>query len=84
MASGAKANDMNLISVLDILGLSLDIVGVVLLFCFGLPPKVATQGMLTLDGANPKKKRLYGRLSRLALSFLVAGFALQIWARVLS
>ncbi len=69
---------------IDILGLSLDIVGVVMLFLFGLPPKVATQGMLALDGADPKQRRLYGRLSWLALFFLVAGFVLQIWASVLS
>ncbi len=65
---------------LSIGGLILDIVGVVILFRFGLPPRLAMFGVLTLDrdDAFRKKERRYQIWSYVALSCLVIGFILQI------
>jgi len=65
-------------TVFNTAGLSLDIVGVIMLFFFGLPPKVAMQGVLTFGGADQKTKRRYAWLSWAALVFLVVGFGLQM------
>lgn len=71
-------------SVLNTIGLSLDIVGVVGLFLFGLPPKVSDQGF-TLRIAPPEprevaKKKRYGIYSWSSLVLIVVGFSLQIAA----
>lgn len=65
---------------LSISGLILDIVGVVILFHFGLPPRLAMSGVLTLDRNEEfqKKERRYQIWSYIALSCLVIGFLLQI------
>lgn len=69
---------------MNTLGLSLDIVGVIMLFCYGLPPKVFRKGVLTWRGATEKEERRSERLSYVALVLLVVGFALQLWAGFLS
>lgn len=68
---------------LNTLGLGLDIAGVLLLFFFGLPPKVNRGGVgyLVLEDATPSEKSKAKRnelISWLALFFLVVGFGLQI------
>ncbi|MCY4597702.1 MAG: hypothetical protein OXC19_23240 [Bryobacterales bacterium] len=64
------------------IGLGLDIVGVVLLFRFGLPPNVDRTGATYWTGApdqeEVRKGRRYDRISWVALALLVLGFALQI------
>lgn len=67
--------------VLTTSGLILDIVGVVVLFCFGLPPRLAMSGILALDrntDAFQKKEKRYRTWSYAALACLVTGFLLQI------
>ncbi len=62
-------------------GLILDIVGVMVLFRFGLPPRLAMSGVLTLDRDNDayqKKEKRYRISSYAALFCLVTGFLLQI------
>lgn len=64
-------------------GLVLDIIGVVLLFKFGLPPSVNRHGhnFTTLGGQDEdeiKTGKLYDRISWGALALLVIGFGLQI------
>ena len=63
-------------------GLFLDIIGVSLLFRFGLPPVVSKTGDIIYSiGVNEKeiqKARRYDRLSRAALYCLAVGFVLQI------
>lgn len=69
-------------------GLALDIVGVVLLFLFGLPPDVSRDGAVvwtlgTDEGAVRKAKRFVW-VSWAALGLIVTGFILQIvstWMR---
>jgi len=64
------------------LGLFLDIVGVVLLFFFGLPPGINAGGGSTIvTRATERQKRtarIYVCLSWAALAIIVSGFALQI------
>ena len=68
--------------VINSCGLALDILGVVLLFFFGLPADVREGGgTVLLWGEDPEGARRYRRaraLSRLGLALLVAGFGLQI------
>lgn len=63
-------------------GLILDIVGVILLFRFGLPPDVSRSGgnLLTwgVDEDEVKKGKRYDKISWTALAVIVLGFALQI------
>ena len=73
----------SLADIINSLGLSLDIVGVALLFRYGLPPEdVSRTGAQHLTwGTDPEvreKARLYVRMSWVALCCLVMGFALQI------
>lgn len=63
-------------------GLCLDIIGVLLLWRFGLPPDVRRSGhsYLVLEGEdeNEKKKaKLYDKISHAAILLIVIGFALQ-------
>lgn len=69
------------------IGLCLDIVGVIMLFFFGLPPEVRRGGksFLVLESSTneesekeARKARWYDRASWLALVLLIAGFGLQI------
>lgn len=68
--------------VITTLGLSLDIVGVLLLFRFGLPPSVRRGGGMYLkvgvDQREARKAARYDWYSRLALVLIILGFALQI------
>lgn len=70
---------------LNIIGLSLDIVGVILLFFFGLPPSISRDGTNFIileqkDEKEAKRAKIYDFLSRIALILLVVGFFLQIIA----
>ena len=69
--------------IVNSVGLGLDIVGVVLLFRFGLPPDVNRHGhgFLMIEGENEeeiKKAKIYTWISYVALACLIVGFALQI------
>ena len=71
-------------------GLALDIIGVVLLYKYGLPEEVSRKGTSALldYGTSEeetktaeeeiRKAKHYDMMSRLALALLVFGFALQI------
>lgn len=74
------------------LGLSLDAIGVLLLWFFALGPDVSRSGggflMLETskaeDEAAKKKVKKYDRLSKLGLSLIVAGFIVQIIGNVIT
>jgi hypothetical protein len=73
---------------LNSVGLSLDIVGVVLLFRYGLPGEVSRTGANYLihgprDQNEVRRARLYDRLGLLGLRLLIAGFALQLASNLL-
>jgi hypothetical protein len=68
---------------LGIWGLILDIVGVILLWKFGLTENIDRRGLTVLasceiDEEEKKKGRFYDFMSKVALLLLIAGFALQI------
>lgn len=69
--------------IVNTVGLALDIVGVVLLFRFGLPPDVRRSGASFLvledtDGDEARKAHRYDKISWSALGIIVLGFILQI------
>ena len=64
-------------------GLSLDILGALLIFKFGLPPEVSRSGAsaLLLEGTDEEevvKARWYDSTSRVGILLLALGFAFQI------
>ena len=63
-------------------GLGLDIVGVILLFLFGLPPKVSRGGGVPMEWSgtpeDARRAKRYERISWGALLLMVLGFLLQI------
>ena len=64
------------------LGLALDVVGVILIWRYGLPEHINRNGAqhLLLEGADEseqKKAARYDLLSRLGLLLLILGFGLQ-------
>lgn len=70
-------------NMINSIGLFLDIVGVVMLFKYGLPADVSKDGTvgLALQGTNHdeiKKWKKYNFWSRVALALLIIGFLLQI------
>lgn len=73
---------------LQIGGLSLDIIGVIGLFFFGLPPDFDRHGQSAIiwqeeNEEDKKKGRLYAGFSRISLGLLVIGFSIQIIATAL-
>lgn len=66
---------------LTCIGLFLDIIGVCLLFRYGLPPNIAITKASYIVLGDPEEKtdkaKRYTRISYAALVLLVAGFALQ-------
>ena len=73
--------------IISSIGLALDIVGVILMFLYGLPAGIADEGegaghkwAPTGEEAERQKKRWkrYKFLARLGLGLLVVGFVLQI------
>ena len=75
--------DMNYLYVLSSIGLFLDIIGVIMLFKYGLPSEVSKEGnvMIVLeqtDDEQIKKWKRYNLCSKVALSIIILGFVLQI------
>ena len=64
--------------VLNSCGLALDILGVVLLFFFGIPSRAGLDGVLTLDRGRGKDYKRAVFWSRVGLGLLITGFLLQI------
>ncbi len=75
---------MALSNILNVIGLSFDIVGVLMLFKYGLPPEVYRGGIvpISFEDSEDKKEKAkasqYERYSYIALAFLVVGFLFQI------
>lgn len=82
---------MNWADCVSSVGLSLDIVGVSLLFKYGLSSDIRETGgqILIWPGGKSNEEadgeyRRYARMSRIALGCLVVGFALQLTSNFLS
>jgi hypothetical protein len=84
---------MNLSNIVNSAGLVCDLIGVVLLFIYGLPPSLESnknKGVTATDakapreiGARNKKDDRYKKISYLALALLVVGFMLQLTSNFL-
>jgi hypothetical protein len=72
---------------MDTIGLASSFAGAIILFFFGLPPRVRESGAryLSLEGEDKdeiKKGRRYRKISRLGLILLALGFLLQLLERI--
>mgnify|MGYP006125516925 FL=1 len=79
---------MELNNLLNTIGLTIDIVGVILLFKYGLPSDLNKHGNIykALEGTNfdeVKKYKKYNCWSRIALGLVITGFTLQIASNVI-
>ena len=72
----------NLSKLINASGLVLDIIGVILLWKFGLPESINRQGhsYICWDGVDTEeinKAAKYDKLAKLALTLIILGFVLQ-------
>ncbi len=70
-------------NVLNSLGLIIDIIGVILIFCYGISPMLDVNGSVyfvseQVDEDEKKKAMKYKSLSRLGLMMVIVGFILQL------
>jgi hypothetical protein len=68
--------------IINVIGLVLDIIGILMLFKYGLPSDLNKKGSIFMvleqvDNNEIKKYKKYERLSYLALSLIIIGFILQ-------
>lgn len=73
--------------IMDIIGLSLNLVGVIIIFFFGLPPRIQERGesSLLLEGKDEdqiKKGKIYRCISKSGLFLLIAGFICQLVEKI--
>ncbi len=73
--------------IFNIVGLTLDIIGVIMLFRYRLPSDINRNGQVNLllqgeDAEDKLKWKKYNFLSRLALFLLIIGFMFQITSNI--
>ena len=70
--------------IVNSIGLGLDIVGVTLIFLFGLPDPFGPVGgeyvWSSISPEGKKRRQLYQRRGRLGILFLGGGFVNQLWS----
>jgi|TARA_B110000240_G_C13395293_1_gene408566 hypothetical protein len=69
-------------SLLTIIGLSLDIIGVIILFIYGIPPKKILQNQVILEDQGGKEK-CYRTISNMGLLLIITGFFLQLLEEII-
>jgi len=74
--------------IIGIIGLSLSFVGAIIIFKFGLPPRVSESGSIYLTAEQSDKDEInkgkkYRIISRIGLGLLAAGFLLQLIEKLL-
>lgn len=79
----ARTNHISMGKSINSLGLILDIIGVVILFKFGLPSEVSKEGEQLIAADKPKESQLnkyrkYEFWSRFGLALLIVGFLCQL------
>jgi hypothetical protein len=80
---------MTCATVLNVSGLAANLIGVILLFSYGMPYRVRTGGDVSIIASGPpdqnaiRAERRYERLGLLGLVLIVLGTAAQIVAVVL-
>ncbi len=70
-------------NVLNIIGLSLNIIGVIILFFYGIPPKIDTGGYHVITTCEKDKKELkeislYKIISSIGIILIFLGFVMQL------
>ncbi|MBC7557527.1 MAG: hypothetical protein H7195_11265 [Chryseobacterium sp.] len=70
-------------NLINSIGLVFDIIGVILLFKYGLPSEVSKTGAIGLimeqtDESEVAKWRKYNLFSKIGLSFILVGFLFQL------
>jgi hypothetical protein len=70
-------------SIVNSIGLVLDIIGAILLIKYGIPNKIDPEGTVHLDlegedQSEIKKARIYQKWSNMAISLIILGFVLQL------
>lgn len=75
--------------VVNIVGLCLDILGVIIIFIYGLPSDVSKDGYSTFTIENPdpievKKFNRYKLMSRIGLGLILLGFVVQVISNIIS
>jgi hypothetical protein len=74
---------MSTSALINSVGLASDIIGALLVWCYGLPEPLSRTGAVHLileqtDDAEKAKAKQYDRKARWGVGLLVAGFALQL------
>ena len=70
-------------NLINSLGLFLDIIGVILIWNFGLPDSISREGhtFITTEGSDEREKARaarYDRWSKIGLSLVIVGFVVQL------
>lgn len=73
---------------MDIIGLALSFAGAIIIFIFGLPPRVSESGAIHLvaeqaDEGEIKTAKKYKMISRTGLILLAIGFLLQLLEKII-
>ena len=66
------------IMVLNVIGLILDLIGVILLYRYGILPDNLWQHLIMDNGMSEKDERKHKRWSKTAMIFLILGFVFQL------
>ena len=74
---------METCTILSVVGLSFDMIGVIIIFLFGISPKLDIEGQTyiitgAIDNAEIKKAKIYKRLSWTGLFLVFIGFFIQL------
>jgi len=68
----------------SVIGLLLDVLGVILLFIYGIPPKDIMQGFIMDNSVNDNKIKKNYTWSKIGLMCLVFGFVFQIIGTIIT
>ena len=73
---------------MDIIGLALSFAGAIIIFIFGLPPRVSESGVIHLvaeqvDEGEIKTAKKYKMISRIGLILLAVGFLFQLLEKII-
>ena len=73
---------------MNLVGLALDIIGVLLLFKYGLPSDLNKKGYIfkvleQVDNHEVEKYKRYDKISKIALTLLILGFLMQAFSTIL-
>ena len=69
--------------IFTIIGLVLDVLGVILLFIYGLPSKEIYKTILQDNRLSEKREKQIIFRSKVGLGFLILGFVLQIFGTII-